>query len=605
MLVDAPGDATSTTSTTRGLGGFGHRQRAQPVAIAARALLAQDRLEPGQVGVGVDAEVVRVPPQVIERAPLRRAAHAGDHARKAPLVEQPRPQRRAQEAAGGDVAQPARLAHALPRDHVGARERHERVGQPRQPLVRPLRRERARPIHPAARVSAVAGEAGVEDRARVVGVELVARQHQRAQLHAAQRRRAHRRVEVGAKLRARLARLEAVVVRERVRRQLLARRLADALDQRRGVVQRIGPLVGADRLAVRRQPRVGVARLLVGVERAQLVAVAREQHADGGPGRRHVPAREQLEQPRDRRARAQQVRAVAAARGLEVAHAPVQLEVERDDQSAGVQRPHKQAPFFAAVKVTRERAHATNTPTLGPPRRMTTRNALALWLTLCVLLGASSLVLDGLGLALMAGIAVAAPSLWLCSRLDRPGLSLMAIFLVALALRWGVCAGINYLVYETRPGLFAPDEIRYDYSGWMYCLYLEGKIPHPWDGGAVTGVIRLTGVSYYLLGHNVMVPKMIIGVLGAWSAALTALMAARLFPAAVARRAGWLAAVFPSLVLWSSVLMKDTTSLVGAQLALLGFLMISERFSLPALVLLFLGVGVISYERPYEIIFVA
>ncbi|HZS38710.1 MAG TPA: hypothetical protein VFF06_17885 [Polyangia bacterium] len=236
---------------------------------------------------------------------------------------------------------------------------------------------------------------------------------------------------------------------------------------------------------------------------------------------------------------------------------------------------------------------------------MTTRNALALWLTLCVLLGASSLVLDGLGLALMAGIAVAAPSLWLCSRLDRPGLSLMAIFLVALALRWGVCAGINYLVYETRPGLFAPDEIRYDYSGWMYCLYLEGKIPHPWDGGAVTGVIRLTGVSYYLLGHNVMVPKMIIGVLGAWSAALTALMAARLFPAAVARRAGWLAAVFPSLVLWSSVLMKDTTSLVGAQLALLGFLMISERFSLPALVLLFLGVGVISYERPYEIIFVA
>jgi hypothetical protein len=130
-------------------------------------------------------------------------------------------------------------------------------------------------------------------------------------------------------------------------------------------------------------------------------------------------------------------------------------------------------------------------------------------------------------------------------------------------------------------------------------------VPHPWGGGAVTGIIRLTAYCYYVGGHQIMIPKLVVGVLGAWSAALTALIARPIFSAPVARRAGWLAALFPSLVLWSSVLMKDTDSLVGAQLALLGFLHLRQRFAAASLTVFLAGVGMIVLERPYEVIFIA
>ncbi len=237
---------------------------------------------------------------------------------------------------------------------------------------------------------------------------------------------------------------------------------------------------------------------------------------------------------------------------------------------------------------------------------MSTRSALTLFVIVTVLLAAAGAVADGLSTAVVVAFTLAVPSVLACVRLDRKEqLQLPAIFLVAVSLRWLACSGINYFIYPTHPVLFAPDEMQYDLSGWLYALYLKGRIPHPWAGGAVTGIIRLTGACYYLFGRNIMVPKLFVGVVGAWSSVLTALIARQAFSSQVARRAGWLAALFPSLILWSSVLMKDTNTLLSGQVAMLAFLRLRDRFSVGSALLFVLALGEIGLERPYEIIFVA
>ncbi len=239
---------------------------------------------------------------------------------------------------------------------------------------------------------------------------------------------------------------------------------------------------------------------------------------------------------------------------------------------------------------------------------MKLRTAIALWLVTTILLAACGLLCAGLALAVAIGTILVAPSAAILVRLDRRrGLELAQIFLAAVSLRWAVSSLVNFAVYPSRPVLFAPDEFAYDYSGQLYALFLDGRIPNPWNGGglAITGVIRMAGSCYWLFGHDIMIPKLVIGVEGGFTAVLAALIAARAFPTSVARRAGYLAAVFPSLVLWSSLLIKDTSSLLGVEIALLSFLHLRERMSLGALLGFALGLIAIAFERPYEIIFIA
>jgi hypothetical protein len=208
---------------------------------------------------------------------------------------------------------------------------------------------------------------------------------------------------------------------------------------------------------------------------------------------------------------------------------------------------------------------------------------------------------DGMAMGVLVGTPLALASVELCRYLDRDEkLGLVTTFAIALVLRWAVAALIQILVYHDHPGLFAPDETAYEPRGHYLSEYLAGHVPPSPDNEAT--LTWFIGWTYYIFGYGPLIPKFIHGVLGAWTAAFTTLIGARLFSADVGRRAGILAAIFPSLVLWASIDVKDIWTLVGSQLALYCFILLRERLRIWLLPLLGLGFVAVVANRPYQIV---
>jgi hypothetical protein len=199
---------------------------------------------------------------------------------------------------------------------------------------------------------------------------------------------------------------------------------------------------------------------------------------------------------------------------------------------------------------------------------------------------------------------VIAASILICLLLDRnAGFGMAAIFLTALAVRWLVAIGVDRLIYTSMPGLFAPDEILYEINGWKWSLFLRGAIPDPNNGDYQWLHVWMIGLIYEYIGRVPLIPKLCIGIYGAWTAALGGLIAYRVWPQA-ARRAGFLCALWPSLVLWSALLTRDTLCLLGVELAIVGALYLRDRISLLPALSAALGLTIVLYDRPYEVAFV-
>jgi hypothetical protein len=116
-------------------------------------------------------------------------------------------------------------------------------------------------------------------------------------------------------------------------------------------------------------------------------------------------------------------------------------------------------------------------------------------------------------------------------------------------------------------------------------------------------VLLATG-CYLVFGSSVMVPKLLYGVMGAWTTTLCAIIAHHVDPA-IARRAGYLNALLPSLVLWEVLLLKDGLTLLGTVLAFACFLKLRDRFRVSLLVPMVLAVVLVGVTRPYEVLFLA
>ncbi len=235
------------------------------------------------------------------------------------------------------------------------------------------------------------------------------------------------------------------------------------------------------------------------------------------------------------------------------------------------------------------------------------RTWILIWLAVSLVLAIFGLIVgDGLAAAVVVSLPLILLSILAIRVLEgaNNGSNLLTIFLLALTLRWLVSVVVYYTVYSTRPGLLAPDEYYYDWAGMYVADYLHGRVPDPAGEVYTPGIVWLSAAFYYVLGHVPMVPKFINCLGGAWAAVLTALIAMRIYPVVVARRAGMLAAVFPSLVMWSSLNIKDCSTLLGAEIALLAFLHLRERFRLWLVGLFILSLLYIATNRAYEILFI-
>jgi hypothetical protein len=231
----------------------------------------------------------------------------------------------------------------------------------------------------------------------------------------------------------------------------------------------------------------------------------------------------------------------------------------------------------------------------------------------CVALGFAAA--DGGALGASAMITLGVFSSVVIRRVEaRRSADLTSMFLVALAARYLVAVLVEHVVYSPaaldRPGLFAPDELQYFYEARIYAEHLAGRLPSLDDEINVvwsTAPMRIAGYCFYLFGAVNLVPKMLICTFGAWTSVLTALIAEELFPGS-GRRAGWMTALFPSLVLWTSLVLKDGVALLGVEVFLTAFILRvgRTRLSAPLVVLLAVpGLGAIAASRAYEMGFLA
>jgi hypothetical protein len=237
---------------------------------------------------------------------------------------------------------------------------------------------------------------------------------------------------------------------------------------------------------------------------------------------------------------------------------------------------------------------------------MSRRAALALLVSALLALAAIGGAADfGMTIGASLALIIAIVLYPLLVRLDRDGqLALVQIFAIALVARLVVAVAVELLIYRDRPGLFAPDEVYYDIASRYYADYLAGRVPDPYPGILPGAQVAFTGALYFVFGKYPLMVKSVLCVFGAGTAVLTVLLASAAFPPDVSRRAGWLTALFPSLVLWSGLIVKDMTTLFGAQLALLAFMRMRRAFAVRDLLLLIAGVALTAASRAYEVLFV-
>lgn len=140
--------------------------------------------------------------------------------------------------------------------------------------------------------------------------------------------------------------------------------------------------------------------------------------------------------------------------------------------------------------------------------------------------------------------------------MDRSEAAAASLARRAFALRAVVAVFIHLFA---TPGLFAPDEATYDNGARLLAQYWRGEVPvAPLFRGEGAGFYYIVAALYYPFGQLPLLPKL----LNAWIGSLAVLELFRLTrliggTETAALRAARFMAYFPSMILWSSLLIRD------------------------------------------------
>lgn len=166
------------------------------------------------------------------------------------------------------------------------------------------------------------------------------------------------------------------------------------------------------------------------------------------------------------------------------------------------------------------------------------------------------------GLTLLVGLAPAVLCFWilLYDKTDRR--FLLRVFALALVLRWIVAFVINS---QNLQPFFGGDAGTFDFIGIRLSDFWQGRIAQsPWmnEYSDMTrpgwGMYYYVAVLYYIVGHSQLVVQLTNCALGAASCVAVYKLAQMVYPERrVARIAAILTALSPSMILWSSQMMKD------------------------------------------------
>ncbi len=214
------------------------------------------------------------------------------------------------------------------------------------------------------------------------------------------------------------------------------------------------------------------------------------------------------------------------------------------------------------------------------------------------LASALALLPDDLGVALAVAFPpVALVALWLRFRGDEhERQTLVPIFLAAFAVR--VCVAI-VIAYATPDGYFALDDQRYSALGQELARHWAGQSAYPDDIHGAVGYYFWNAAIFSVVGPVPLAATLLNGALGAGCTVLAWSLAREIGGETAARYAALLTAFFPSLVLWSSLNLKDALAVT----AILGCVRAAQRlyarFSAGPIAAIALGLSILGELRGY------
>src|SRR5215510_774525 len=242
----SPSQVSSTTlsvSIQNLVGDRRHRHRSHAKALLQGAKMIEDGAQERQVFLQIDAEIVRMPPQVKQPVAARRSLHGRGDAPQPQALQRGIARDRPQEAAGGHIDHAAVERRLV---IVRTSDRQVAVEEPRAAHEQILLAVAACCMEPDALVAAERPQSELAANRQMLRADLIARKHDARELDAESRGRRSRSLEVGAEGLDVAALLQAIEVRERVRADLLARTAENPPDQRQPVVVWIMLFVRSD-----------------------------------------------------------------------------------------------------------------------------------------------------------------------------------------------------------------------------------------------------------------------------------------------------------------------------------------------------------------------
>lgn len=178
----------------------------------------------------------------------------------------------------------------------------------------------------------------------------------------------------------------------------------------------------------------------------------------------------------------------------------------------------------------------------------------------------------------------------------------ITLFLGAMGLRLlvGVVSHV-VLVQSGSGGFFFLDDRAYEEASWRMAQAWKGLYPGipKSDNYLLVNYTYLVAILYYVLGNSLLAAKWLNALVGAWAAVVTLALALRLTASPGARLAGLAMAVFPSLVFWSVLNLKDTWVVFLIAAVLYGTLRFSQTLWIPTAVVTLLAFHALENMRLY------
>jgi hypothetical protein len=184
-------------------------------------------------------------------------------------------------------------------------------------------------------------------------------------------------------------------------------------------------------------------------------------------------------------------------------------------------------------------------------------------------------------LFLIIGLMMVAVCAQIAPHEERPWLARTLV--LALLARLAV-ATVFAAVPESR--VFHEDAYGYEIAGRNLALSWQGELPPIYiytEAGQNLGWPYVCGALCYLFGQYSALPSCFNCVVGTCTVFLVYFLARQFFHVLVARRAALMAAFVPSMILWSSIAIKDAVMAFLILVALLSCVMIKKRFSFVSL----------------------